>query len=71
MEALHWWYRDAASQSRIGPVSARGLQALLDAQVISPQTCIWCEGMPWWLPLEEVEELTLSAAAALKVELAA
>lgn len=65
MNGLDWWYQDSASQTRIGPLSAAGLLALLDSRIITLKTRIWREDMPWWLPLEQVEDF--EAQLALRV----
>lgn len=71
MDKPYWWYRDTASQARVGPLSVTGLKALLASRVITPQTCIWCEGMPWWLPLDQVEDLESAEAVPAPIALPA
>lgn len=48
------WYYSLYDQHE-GPVSEDELRALLEARTLTPQSLIWREGMPEWLPLEQTE----------------
>lgn len=55
-----WFY--AIDEQQHGPESSAGLRSLLAQQSITPQTLVWRDGMPAWLPMEKTElaaELTL------------
>lgn len=48
-----YFYLDGNNQ-QIGPISQEGLKALKNAGVISNQTQIWAEDLPYWLPYSNV-----------------
>ena len=49
-----WFY--ARGQDRLGPVAAETIRHLLQAQVLSPRSLVWREGMADWQPLDRVDE---------------
>jgi hypothetical protein len=56
-----WWYADR--NKRKGPVEIAELRRLLEAGKIGLKTFVWQEGMPAWLPLDEVDALHVVKAA--------
>lgn len=55
-----WYYVD--DQRQIGPLSLSELQELNRNGRLPPHCLVWKEGLPDWLPIEEVPEVTLSAS---------
>lgn len=55
MDNRMWYYLRESEQ--IGPVGVDELLRLLDEGTITPDTYIWAEGMPEWLPAGQVAEL--------------
>jgi GYF domain 2 len=49
-----WFY--ARGQERLGPVAAETIRHLLQAQVLSPRSLVWREGMADWQPLDSVDD---------------
>ncbi|MCU0867926.1 MAG: DUF4339 domain-containing protein [Planctomycetes bacterium] len=49
-----WFY--ARGQERLGPVAAETIRHLLQANVLSPRSLVWREGMADWQPLADVDE---------------
>jgi len=55
MDAQIWWYLNGDGD-RIGPLSSSELLACVASARVTQRTRIWREAMPWWLPLEQVED---------------
>lgn len=51
-----WYYGDNGQQT--GPVDEDTVRSAIAAGQLTPQTLVWREGMPNWLPLQQVPELT-------------
>jgi uncharacterized RDD family membrane protein YckC len=49
---MQWYY--VVNGERLGPVSDEQLEALVQQGAINARTLVWKQGMPDWLPLEEV-----------------
>jgi hypothetical protein len=50
------WYWDVGGQKQ-GPVSIAELQARVHAKQVGPQTPVWAEGMPAWMPAGQLPVL--------------
>lgn len=53
MQDAQWYY--ANSSEREGPVDLAGLRQLQAEGRVGAATLVWCEGMPAWRPLAELE----------------
>lgn len=53
MQDAQWYY--ANSSQREGPVDLAGLRQLQAEGRVGAATLLWCEGMPTWRPLAELE----------------
>ncbi len=62
MQEAQWWY--ANSRQSEGPVDLAGLRRLQQDGTVTARTLLWCEGMPSWRPLAELDQ------AAMQVEVA-
>ncbi|HDS1656513.1 TPA: DUF2628 domain-containing protein [Stenotrophomonas maltophilia] len=62
MQEAQWWY--ANSRQSEGPVDLAGLRRLQQDGTVTARTLLWCEGMPSWRPLAELDQ------AATQVEVA-
>ncbi|MHC1655381.1 GYF domain-containing protein [Stenotrophomonas maltophilia] len=62
MQEAQWFY--ANSSQREGPVDLAGLRELQAEGRVGAATLLWCEGMPTWRPLAELDALPQTAAAA-------
>lgn len=62
MQEAQWFY--ANSSQREGPVDLAGLRQLQAEGRVGAATLLWCEGMPTWRPLAELDEPTLAADVA-------
>ena len=56
------WYVMADGQ-RLGPISTEDLLSWARAGRLKPIDLVWREGMPQWLPANQVEELTAAVPA--------
>lgn len=56
-----WWYVE--KDQKIGPIEQGDLTRLIHGGKIGSKTMLWKEGMPSWLPLDEIEELRALKAA--------
>lgn len=65
MQEAQWFY--ANSSQREGPVDLAGLRQLQAEGRVGAATLRWCEGMPTWRPLAELDGSTQTAAAAPSV----
>ena len=54
----HWFYGENGQQ--FGPVDDAGIRQLIASGRVMPSTMVWREGMPSWLPLANVPELSQS-----------
>jgi hypothetical protein len=54
------WYWDKGGQKQ-GPVSIIELQARVHAKEVGPETRVWAEGMPEWMPAGELPVLFSSS----------
>jgi hypothetical protein len=52
----HWYYGENGQQ--VGPVDEGSIRAGIHQGRVSLQTLVWREGMPDWLPLSQVPELS-------------
>lgn len=52
---MNWFYVDGGQQS--GPVTDEQLEELLRSGKITPDTLIWCEGMPDWQRYDQVNPI--------------
>ncbi|MGC4016669.1 MAG: GYF domain-containing protein [Luteolibacter sp.] len=50
-----WHYGENGQQH--GPVDENGIRQAIASGLVQPQTLVWREGMPNWLPLSQVAEL--------------
>lgn len=50
-----WYFGENGQQN--GPVDDAGIRQAMAAGQLNPQTLVWREGMPNWLPLAQVPEL--------------
>lgn len=48
-----WYYADHDQQN--GPVPYVTVRALIDQRIITPDTLVWREGMPDWMPAKDTE----------------
>lgn len=53
--ANDWFYLNGEEQ--VGPYPGEQLHELISAETITRETLIWTEGMPEWLPAEQIENL--------------
>lgn len=51
-----WYYVDS-NYTQQGPLSAADIKSLIEAQTITKETLVWCDGMPEWKKLEEVKDV--------------
>ncbi len=58
---MHWYY-DAGGGQRQGPISESEFDRLIASGTITPQTLVWREGMPGWIPLREARPTAQGAA---------
>lgn len=49
---MQWYY--AENNQPVGPLSEEDFQSRVSAGNVTPQTLVWCEGMPAWKPYEQV-----------------
>ena len=56
-----WFY--GISTNRLGPVTITELQRLMMAGQIGPQTLVWSDGMPKWVPAASLPFLNAAGAA--------
>lgn len=54
MQEAQWWYANGRQSS--GPVDLAGLRQLQREGTVTARTLLWCEGMPSWRPLAELEQ---------------
>src|SRR5215212_6330358 len=59
---MNWFYVDAGQQA--GPVDEAQLDELRRTGKIQPETLVWREGMPNWLPYREARPEPVMAGAA-------
>lgn len=52
----NWYYGESGQQ--FGPVDENSIRTAINEGRIAQQTLVWREGMPSWLPLAQVTELT-------------
>lgn len=52
MTATGQWYHAANGQA-VGPIEAAELQRLIHAGQVGPETPVWSEGMPAWIPCRQ------------------
>jgi hypothetical protein len=57
------WYFTSGGQ-QVGPVAKADLQARIAAGQVGPQDHVWRDGMPNWLPISSVPELSGGAGPA-------
>lgn len=62
MQDTQWWY--ANSRQSEGPVDLAGLRRLQQEGTVTARTLLWCEGMPSWQPLAELEQVAVPVEAA-------
>src|SRR5687768_12802867 len=55
-ESPLWYYMK--SHQRIGPVPLDQVRAALHRNDITPDSLVWAEGMPQWLPASNIPALT-------------
>ncbi len=48
-----WYY--VLNEEKHGPMSAQGLGSLVAQNAIGPQTLVWRDGLPNWLPMRDTE----------------
>lgn len=60
MQDAQWWY--ANSKQSQGPVDLAGLRRLQQDGTVTARTLLWCEGMPAWRPLAELDPSVTSAS---------
>lgn len=58
MQEAQWWYANGRQSS--GPVDLAGLRRLQQEGTVTARTLLWCEGMPAWRPLAELEPAAAS-----------
>ncbi|MBH1432479.1 DUF2628 domain-containing protein [Stenotrophomonas maltophilia] len=70
MQEAQWWY--ANSRQSEGPVDLAGLRRLQQDGTVTARTLLWCEGMPSWRPLAELDQPStpIEAAPALDLDAA-
>jgi hypothetical protein len=51
-----WYYGENGQQN--GPFEDEAIRQAISAGQLTPQTMVWREGMPGWLPLMQVPELS-------------
>ncbi|MGS7842934.1 GYF domain-containing protein [Stenotrophomonas forensis] len=66
MQEAQWWY--ANSRQSEGPVDLAGLRRLWQEGTVTARTLMWCEGMPSWRPLSELEQAAAPVEAAPAAE---
>ncbi|TFZ42023.1 DUF2628 domain-containing protein [Stenotrophomonas maltophilia] len=68
MQEAQWWYANGRQSS--GPVDLAGLRRLQQEGAVTARTLLWCEGMPSWRPLAELDEVParMEAAPAQSIE---
>ncbi len=54
MQEAQWWYANGRQSS--GPVDLAGLRQLQREGTVTARTLLWCEGMPSWRPLAELDQ---------------
>ncbi|MDH0979910.1 DUF4339 domain-containing protein [Stenotrophomonas sp. GD03908] len=54
MQEAQWWYANGRQSE--GPVDLAGLRRLQQDGTVTARTLLWCEGMPSWRPLAELEQ---------------
>jgi len=57
----HWYYGENSQQN--GPFDDDGIRQAISAGRLTPYTMVWREGMPGWLPLIQVPELSGGSVA--------
>lgn len=55
MQEAQWWYANGRQSS--GPVELAGLRKLQQDGTVTARTLLWCEGMPSWRPLAELDQV--------------
>ncbi|MCF3538111.1 DUF4339 domain-containing protein [Stenotrophomonas maltophilia] len=70
MQEAQWWYANGRQSS--GPVDLAGLRQLQQEGTVTARTLLWCEGMPSWRPLAELEQAStpVEVAPALDIDAA-
>ena len=61
---MSWYY--AENNDRRGPVEDAAFQDLVRAGTIKPETLVWREGMPNWIPYSQVGGAAVAAAAPIE-----
>lgn len=56
VQPARWWHLQGEEQ--IGPIGLDDARALVSDGTIRPETYVWSDGMPDWLPAREVPALT-------------
>lgn len=62
MQEAQWWYANGRQSS--GPVDLAGLRQLQREGTVTARTLLWCEGMPSWRSLAELEQASTSIEVA-------
>ena len=52
----HWYYGNQGAQ--VGPLDDATIRVEISRGVITPETLVWRDGLPSWLPLAQVQELS-------------
>ncbi|MFH7518988.1 DUF4339 domain-containing protein, partial [Pseudomonas syringae group genomosp. 7] len=69
MQEAQWWYANGRQSS--GPVDLAGLRQLQREGTVTARTLLWCEGMPSWRPLAELEQASTPIEVAPAPDIAA
>ena len=56
VQPARWWHLQGEEQ--VGPVGLEDARARVADGTIRPDTYVWSDGMPDWLPAREVPALT-------------
>lgn len=51
------WFCFNTSKEQLGPMSYTDLKKLWEQEKVIPQSYAWAEGMPSWLPIEQIPDL--------------
>ncbi|HIE1460336.1 MULTISPECIES: DUF2628 domain-containing protein [Stenotrophomonas] len=62
MQEAQWWYANGRQSS--GPVDLAGLRQLQREGTVTARTLLWCEGMPSWRPLAELDQASTQVEVA-------
>jgi len=60
--APNWFYNNNKNEKH-GPVSETQLVNMLNAEVITPETFVWCQGMEKWLPANQTKLIAQAVTA--------